>query len=145
MAKTKPPYRAEHVGSLPRAERLMAASGAIRERQICEIDEVNRVGRALREKVGNDDAWCAEWTRMGERAEACGRAAQEAGHRFTAAGCLRRATRYYQTGERFLQPKSQTGLDGKESKEKPNGGIVTSVRSPVRNQTRSVGGACQQH
>jgi hypothetical protein len=25
MAQTKPPYRAEHVGSLPRPERLMAA------------------------------------------------------------------------------------------------------------------------
>ena len=76
-----------------------------------EIDEVNRVGRALREKVGNDDAWFVEWTRMGERVEARGRAAQEAGHRFTAAAFLQRATRYYQTGERFLQPKSQTGLD----------------------------------
>ena len=29
-----------------------------------EIDEVNRVGRALRDKVGDDDAWFAEWTRM---------------------------------------------------------------------------------
>src|SRR6516165_3966648 len=76
-----------------------------------EIDEVNRVGRALREKVGEDDAWFAEWTRMAEKIESRGRAAQEAGHRLTAAACLQRAARYYQTGERFLQPKSQRGLD----------------------------------
>jgi dienelactone hydrolase len=76
-----------------------------------EIDEVNRVGRDLRKKVGDDDAWFAEWTLMGERVEARGRAAQQAGHRLTAAACLLRATRYYQTGERFLQPKSQTGLE----------------------------------
>ena len=76
-----------------------------------EIDEVNRVGRALRDKVGDDAAWFAEWTRMGEAVEARGRAAEKDGHAHTAAACLLRATRYYQTGERFLQPKSQRGLD----------------------------------
>ena len=76
-----------------------------------EIDEVNRVGRALRDKVGDDAAWFAEWTRMGEAVEARGRAAENDGHAHTAAACLLRATRYYQTGERFLQPKSQRGLD----------------------------------
>src|SRR5918911_933447 len=45
-----------------------------------EIDEVNRVGRALRDRVGDDDAWFAEWTRMGDRIEARGRAAEAAGH-----------------------------------------------------------------
>jgi dienelactone hydrolase len=76
-----------------------------------EIDEVNRVGRALRDNVGDDAAWFAEWTRMGERVEARGRAAGKNGHGLTAAACLLRATRYYQTGERFLQPKTQRGLD----------------------------------
>src|SRR5215831_7579362 len=76
-----------------------------------EIDEVNRVGRALRDKVGDDAAWFAQWTRMGEAVEARGRAAEKDGHAHTAAACLLRATRYYQTGERFLQPKSQHGLD----------------------------------
>jgi dienelactone hydrolase len=65
----------------------------------------------LRERVSDDEAWFAEWTRMGERVEARGRLAQDAGHRLTAASCLFRAARYYQTGERFLQPKSQPGLD----------------------------------
>src|SRR6516165_2597321 len=76
-----------------------------------EIDEVNRVGRALRDKVGDDAAWFAQWTRMGEAVEARGRAAEKDGHAHTAAACLQRATRYYQTGERFLQPKSQAGFD----------------------------------
>jgi dienelactone hydrolase len=76
-----------------------------------EIDDVNRVGRALRDKVGDDDAWFAEWTRIGDTIEARGRAAEHDGHPLTAASCFLRATRYYQTGERFLQPKSQAGMD----------------------------------
>ena len=48
---------------------------------------------------------------MGEAVEARGRAAEKDGHAHTAAACLVRATRYYQTGERFLQPKSQRGLE----------------------------------
>jgi dienelactone hydrolase len=76
-----------------------------------EIDEVNRVGRALKTKIGDDQAWFDEWTGMGDRIEARGREAERAGHRLTAASCFMRATRYYQTGERFLQPKSQRGLD----------------------------------
>ena len=52
-----------------------------------EIDEVNRVGRALRDKVGDDEAWFAEWTRMGETVEARGRAAEKDGHAHTAAAC----------------------------------------------------------
>ncbi len=76
-----------------------------------EIDEVNRVGRTLVNRVGDDDAWFAEWTRMGEKVEARGRAAEQAGHKLTAAACLMRAAHYYQTGERFLQPKSAHGME----------------------------------
>jgi dienelactone hydrolase len=76
-----------------------------------EIDEVNRVGRALRNRVGNDDAWFEEWTRMGDMIEARGRERERAGHKLTAASCFMRAQRYYQTGERFLQPKSPRGMD----------------------------------
>src|ERR1700756_2135638 len=47
-----------------------------------EIDEVNRVGRALAR-----------------------------GHKLTAASCFMRACRYYQTGERFIQPRSQHSMD----------------------------------
>ena len=37
-----------------------------------EIDEVNRVGRALRDKIGDDNAWFEEWARMGEKIESTG-------------------------------------------------------------------------
>jgi dienelactone hydrolase len=74
-----------------------------------EIDEVNRIGLALRDRVGDDDAWFEEWTRMADRIEQRGRQAEENGHAFTAAACFLRATRYYQVGERFLLPKSDRG------------------------------------
>lgn len=75
-----------------------------------EIDEVNRVGRALRDRVGDDDAWFSEWTRMGERVLARARDAEAAGHRHTAAADLMRAAHYFHTGERFLHPKTEAGL-----------------------------------
>jgi pimeloyl-ACP methyl ester carboxylesterase len=76
-----------------------------------EIDEVNRVGRALKGKVGDDNAWFEEWTRMGDRVEARGRQALQAGHKLTAASCFMRSCRYYQTGERFVHPRSQRSMD----------------------------------
>jgi pimeloyl-ACP methyl ester carboxylesterase len=76
-----------------------------------EIDEVNRVGVALKDKVGDDDAWFNEWARMGDKISARGRDAERAGHRLTAASCFMRACRYYQTGERFVHPRSQHSMD----------------------------------
>ena len=76
-----------------------------------EIDEVNRVGRALADKVGDDAAWFEEWTRMGDKIEARGRDALAAGHTLTAAACFMRASRYYQTGERFIHPRSPRSMD----------------------------------
>ena len=75
-----------------------------------EIDEVHRVGRALEEHVGDDRAWFEEWTRMGDKIVARGRDAQAKGHRLTAASCFMRATRYYQTGERFIHPRSERSM-----------------------------------
>ncbi len=95
-----------------------------------EIDEVNRVGRALRDKVGDDDAWFAEWTRMGDVVEARGRVAERDGHKLTAASCFLRATRYYQTGERFLQPKSQRGMDVYAKSVKTFRDAAAIIRSP---------------
>jgi dienelactone hydrolase len=68
-----------------------------------EINEVNRVGRALQDKVGDDNVWFDEWARMGDKVEARGRYEEKKGHSLTAAACLMRAAHYYQTGERFLQ------------------------------------------
>ena len=76
-----------------------------------EIDEVNRVGRALLDRVGDDEAWFAEWKRMGDKVEARGREALKAGHKRTAASCFMRASRYHQTGERFKQPRTPESMD----------------------------------
>ena len=76
-----------------------------------EIDEVHRVGRALDDHVGDDNAWFEEWTRMGEKIEARGRAEEASGHRRTAASCFLRASRYYQTGERFIHPRSARSME----------------------------------
>jgi dienelactone hydrolase len=76
-----------------------------------EIDEVNRVGRALAGKIGDDTAWFEEWTRMGDKIEKRGRDALRAGHKLTAASCFMRAARYYQTGERFIHPRSARSMD----------------------------------
>jgi dienelactone hydrolase len=76
-----------------------------------EIDEVHRVGRALEGRVGDDHAWFEEWTRMGDKIEARGREAERKGHRHTAASCFRRASRYYQTGERFIHPRSPRSME----------------------------------
>ena len=76
-----------------------------------EIDEVHRVGRALEDHVGDDAAWFAEWVRMGDKIEARGREEERRGHRRTAASCFLRASRYYQTGERFIHPRSQQSQD----------------------------------
>src|SRR5579864_5485630 len=76
-----------------------------------DIDEVNRVGRVLADRVGDDTAWFEEWARMGEKIEARGRDALRAGHKLTAASCFMRATRYYQTGERFIRPRSQRSME----------------------------------
>ena len=46
-----------------------------------EIDEVHRVGRALEDHVGDDDAWFEEWTRMGDKIEARGREEETNGPR----------------------------------------------------------------
>jgi dienelactone hydrolase len=76
-----------------------------------EIDEVHRVGRALEARVGDDHAWFAEWTRMGDRIAARGRDELARGHKLTAAACFLRASRYYQIGERFIHPRSSRSME----------------------------------
>jgi hypothetical protein len=76
-----------------------------------EIDEVHRVGRALEDRIGDDHAWFEEWTRMGEKVEARGRQEERNAHQRTAGSCFLRASRYYQTGERFIHPRSARSMD----------------------------------
>lgn len=75
-----------------------------------EIGEINRVGRSLRQRMGDDRAWFEEWTRMAEAVEAAGRTRADEGKAASAAAYLFRAAHYYHVGERFLQPKTPDGL-----------------------------------
>jgi dipeptidyl aminopeptidase/acylaminoacyl peptidase len=76
-----------------------------------EIGEINRIGLRLKKCVGDDDAWFQEWSREARSVEECGRERIRNGHTASGAQYLQRASAYYHVGERFLQPKSQAGLD----------------------------------
>ena len=75
-----------------------------------EIGEVHRVGLALKDRLGDDEAWFREWAAMAARLEDRGRALAQAGKRISAASYLFRSANYAHVGERFLQPKSAEGL-----------------------------------
>ena len=74
-----------------------------------EIGEVNRIGLRLKDKVGDDDAWFAEWAREAQKVDDAGRALIAEGRTVSGAQYLQRASVYYHIGERFLQPKSEAG------------------------------------
>ena len=76
-----------------------------------EIGEINRIGLRLKGSVGDDDAWFREWAREARTVEDRGRALIADGRSTSGAQYLNRASAYYHVGERFLQPKSQEGLD----------------------------------
>ena len=75
-----------------------------------ELSEVDRIGRSLRDRVGDDEAWFEAWR------EGAGllskRAAEMAakGHRLTAASNYLRANFYYQSADHFRQPKDEKAL-----------------------------------
>jgi 5-methyltetrahydropteroyltriglutamate--homocysteine methyltransferase len=73
MANRKPPYRAEHVGSLPRPDRLMearekAAAGALSREELRRIeDECIRDAVAMQERVGIGAITDGEYRKRGWR------------------------------------------------------------------------------
>jgi len=72
-----------------------------------ETGEIYRIGLALKDRAGDDQAWYQEWTRVAAHLEEQGRANR---HPQSAAAFLFRAAHYYHIGERFLHPKSDEGL-----------------------------------
>jgi len=76
-----------------------------------EIGEVNRIGLRLKKCVGDDDSWFYEWSREARSVEERGRERIRDGKTASGAQYLQRASAYYHVGERFLQPKSEKGLD----------------------------------
>jgi len=72
-----------------------------------EIDEINRVGLRLKDRVGDDNAWFQEWIAEAGRLEKIGDERAAKGHAISAAAYLFRAAHYYHVGERFVQPKTE--------------------------------------
>lgn len=75
-----------------------------------ELGEVDRVGRRLRNRVGDDEAWFEAWCDEGRRLREWAQREEAAGHRLTAAQLHLRACSYLQIGERFRTPKDQPAL-----------------------------------
>ena len=76
-----------------------------------DLGEVDRVGKHLKGRIGDDQAWFDEWTRMGGELENLAKEASSKGRHITASGFNLRACMYYQTGERFRQPKDDKALE----------------------------------
>jgi hypothetical protein len=66
------------------------------------ISEVDRVGRRLKGRVGDNEAWGAEWEKEAQRIEAMAEAAMKDNFVMSAAGHYLRAATYYFVGERFI-------------------------------------------
>ena len=75
-----------------------------------EISEVDRIGRALRDNVGDDDAWFHEWVKGADLRVQTARAAEAKGHKLTAASNYLRACFYYQIGDHARQPKDDLAM-----------------------------------
>lgn len=76
-----------------------------------DIGEVDRAGRRLRERLGDDDAWFEEWRALGDQIRSRAEGYEADGHRFSAASAYLRACSYYQYGERFRTPKDVAALE----------------------------------
>jgi fermentation-respiration switch protein FrsA (DUF1100 family) len=76
-----------------------------------DISEVDRVGRQLRECVGDDEQWFRAWSASGRQMQERAAAAEQTGHRFTAASLYLRACAQYQHAEHFRHPKDAAALE----------------------------------
>ena len=76
-----------------------------------DMGELDKAGRPLLDRIGDDEAWFAEWRALGDRVRSTAKAAEAAGQRFTAASAYLRACSYYQAGERFRTPKDGPALE----------------------------------
>jgi hypothetical protein len=72
-----------------------------------DFTEIHEVIQRIR--IGDDESWYREWSRMGELCEAQAAEAERFGNRFTARFGYQRASNYYRASQ-FYMPG--TGLDG---------------------------------
>jgi len=75
-----------------------------------EISEVDRIGRKLRDQVGDDEAWFRAWREGADLLRTRARAAEAKSHPLTAASNYLRACFYYQCADHFHQPKDEQAL-----------------------------------
>jgi dipeptidyl aminopeptidase/acylaminoacyl peptidase len=68
------------------------------------MSEVDRVGQRLKDKVGDNDAWGAEWEKEARRIEKMGDDAAAERHHLTAGAHYLRASTYYFVADRFVAP-----------------------------------------
>ncbi len=66
------------------------------------MGEIDQVGQRLRERIGDNEAWCEEWAAMGAKMEARARAQAALGHELTAGTYFLHAATYFGYGERYL-------------------------------------------
>lgn len=71
-----------------------------------EIGEIYKVCAALKGKLGDNQAWFAEWNKMGEKVALLAEQAKEKGYLQTASAAYMRAAFYIQMGERLRQPRT---------------------------------------
>jgi dienelactone hydrolase len=76
-----------------------------------EISEVDRIGRGLRDRVGDDDAWFEAWCNGADLLRSRAEAAEAKDRPLTAASNYLRANFYYQSADHFRQPKDERALD----------------------------------
>lgn len=75
-----------------------------------ELSEVDRIGRSLRDRVGDDEAWFKAWCEGAELLQRRAGMLEAKGHRLTAASNYLRANFYYQSADHFRQPKDDKAL-----------------------------------
>ena len=75
-----------------------------------DIGEIHQIGRQLKDKTGDDDAWFHACVKVGDRVRASAEERESAGHTVSAANFYRRACMIYQMAERFRTPKDAVGL-----------------------------------
>jgi hypothetical protein len=71
------------------------------------MGEVDQVGRRLKDRQGDGEAWFAEWHAMGEDMERKAKAAAAASHPLTAGTYYLHAGTYYLYSERFIPPSER--------------------------------------
>ena len=75
-----------------------------------DIAEVDRVGRRLRDRLGDDEAWFQAWRDEGDILRARADTAKARAHPLTAASNFLRACLHYQMSDHFRQPKDDLAM-----------------------------------